>query len=394
MKKILFILKYRDNNNGPYSHGGGLSSGLYNSASMITEMLEIHGLDGKHCESKLIQVKDNNDIDREVNSFKPDLVVIEAVWVVPEKFEILTKLHPKVKWLIRGHSNMPFLAGEGNALDWLSRYVAIKNVYIATNTRSSLEDLTDIVLENYTDRQDRKVEQKILYFPNYYIAENFVGELPHRQVEHSFFGNVLHFLGIHCAKIIEHNHRDPKKEINVGCFGAIRLLKNQLVQATAAVRYAKKNDIHVYFHINSGRVEGDGGNPSIKNIRAVFKNSQHATLIEHEWMPHVEFIQLMDKMDISLQVSFSETFNIVSADAVSVGVPVVVSKEIDWVSSRYYADPTNVNDIVYKMEVAIKDSREGRHNVNQTGLNAYNKRSYIAVCDAINSILEHREHRL
>ena len=97
-------------------------------------------------------------------------------------------------------------------------------------------------------------------------------------------------------------------------------------------------------------------------------------------------------MDVCLQVSFSETFNIVTADAVSCGVPVVVSKEISWVASKYFADPTNAADITAKIEEAIKDSRTGIHNMNQTGLNAYNKRSHIAISDTLHAVMHYHPH--
>ena len=71
MTKVLFILKYRevsDPENGVYSYTG-LSSGLFNSARMVSEMLNADGLHGEECESKLVQVIDTNSIDREVTAF-------------------------------------------------------------------------------------------------------------------------------------------------------------------------------------------------------------------------------------------------------------------------------------------------------------------------------------
>jgi hypothetical protein len=385
MKKILFILKYRDVAGG-YS-GGGMSSGLFNSARMIKEMLDEHGIHQQPCNAKIVQVIDNNGIDAEVKSFQPDLVIIEAVWVVPEKFAVLTKLHPNVKWIIRGHSNVPFLAGEGNAINWISEYIKYKNVFVATNTVESVYDLNDVILERYSDRQDVRFGKKILYFPNFYNS-NVVDETP--PFKPGFLENVLHFLNFHAPKKYERLPHWRKKEINVGCFGAVRLLKNQLIQAVASIRYAKKHNCKVLFHINASRVEG-GGDPVIKNLRALFSGAEHVELVEHPWMPHDEFVRLIDTMDLSMQVSLSETFNIVTADAVSMGVPVVVSKEINWVSSKYQADPNKVNDIVAKMEEALRDGECGAHNVNQENLNAYNKRSHIAISNCLEEVLTFRD---
>ena len=81
-------------------------------------------------------------------------------------------------------------------------------------------------------------------------------------------------------------------------------------------------------------------------------------------------------MDIGLQVSFSETFNIVAADFVSNHIPVVVSKEINWASPSYYADPTNFDDIVSRMTVAKFESRVFFFDsLNLHGLKRYNEKS-------------------
>lgn len=389
--KILFILKYReitDQGGNCYSNSG-LSSGLYNSARMVKEMFDKHGMTGQRVESRLVQVIDNNGIDREVNLFKPDIVIIEAVWVVPEKFDVLIRLHPEVKWIIRGHSNVPFLAGEGNAIDWIIDYVKYENVFFATNTRESMRDLTDILSVHMPPHQ---VVEKMLFFPNFYIAYDMTPDLTFDAKPNDLVDELFHMLHFHVKKKYEHNPKNPKKELHVGCFGAVRLLKNHLIQAVAALRYARQADMKLFFHINVGRVEG-GGAPVLKNLRALFDGADGATLVEHQWLPHDQFVKVIDLMDIALQVSFSETFNIVTADAVTMGVPVVVSDDISWVASRYHADATDSDDIVKKMDVAFNDARRGEHNdFNQRGLNAYNYRSHAAICNAILDVLR-RSHR-
>jgi glycosyltransferase involved in cell wall biosynthesis len=362
---------------------------------MIKTMLDRFGIDGKACTTKLVQVIDNNDIDREVTDFRPTIVVVEAFWVVPEKFDVLTKLHPHVKWLIRGHSNMPFLAMEGSAIGWTGEYVKRKNVFLASNTPVSVADFQEVALARFSDEDRQRLSKKIFYFPNFYIAEDIVEQGLDSDVkipeEENMVERFLSYLQFYVPKKYEHDHRRPNPDIHVGCFGAVRPLKNHLVQAVAALRYARKVGLRLHFHINVGRVEG-GGDPIVKNLRALFKDAPNAKLVEHTWMPHDVFVRLVDMMDICLQVSFSETFNIVSADAVSCGVPVVVSNEINWVASKYFADPTSAADIVLKMEEAIKDSRHGHHNINQTGLNAYNKRSHVAISNTLQALKEFHDH--
>src|SRR6185437_13120675 len=61
-------------------------------------------------------------------------------WVVPEKFRVLIPLHPKVRWIVRIHSEIPFLAMEGIAMDWIARYTLLP-VEIACNSMRSFYDV-------------------------------------------------------------------------------------------------------------------------------------------------------------------------------------------------------------------------------------------------------------
>ena len=126
MPTVLFILKRKDNYN--HERDGkhvGLSTGLFNSASFVSDMLNDNGID-----SAMEVAVDNNCIDRLVSKHKPTFVVIEALWVVPQKFEVLQKLHPDVTWILRLHSEMPFMAGEGMAMNWIGEYSKIRNMRI------------------------------------------------------------------------------------------------------------------------------------------------------------------------------------------------------------------------------------------------------------------------
>ena len=163
--KVLFILKRREDYNSITHSHIGLSTGLYNSANFMNQMLKARGV-----HSELVVVVDNNCIDREVTKHKPTHVIIEALWVVPTKFAILQKLHPKVKWIIRVHSEMPFMAGEGMAMDWLGDYSQFGNVILAINAPRMLREISNYLqIKNGWD--DNKTNKKIIYLPNYYPNE-------------------------------------------------------------------------------------------------------------------------------------------------------------------------------------------------------------------------------
>ena len=350
--RVLFILKERfvnygaaayDENGNFEPYGYNVSSGLLNSARFVNEMLKHNGI-----HSHLVQVLDNNAIDREVHNFRPDVVVIEAFWVVPEKFEVLRKLHPNVKWIIRSHSEVPFLANEGNALDWAQKYLDQKNVFLSFNSKRATDDFISYFLAKNPLVKKHHIENRVVFLPNYYPVGD-VSE-PYR----------LYY----------------KDTVDIGGFGAIRPMKNQLLQAFAAVEFSRISGYRLRYHINAPRIEQNGDNV-LKNIRSLFAGLDDSyELVEHDWVEHHEFVKLVREMDIGLQVSFSETFNIVAADFVNNGVPMVGSEEIPFLFPLFQADMTDAHDIVKRMEYALLWKRIFRKfDPNKMKLNKYTHNS-------------------
>ena len=344
--KILFILKKREHFDKDKKLYGGLSSGLYNSVNFVHNM-KIEGV-----ESKIVIVNDNNYIDTEVNIYKPNYVIIEALWVVPEKFEVLTKLHPTVKWIIRLHSELPFLAGEGIAMDWIYKCSLYSNVSIACNSPRMVDEMKFFTGKN------------VVYLPNYYPPHNF------KLKNHTYINN---------------------NTLEIGCFGAIRPMKNHLIQALAAIEFSKSIGKKLNFHINSDRLEMNG-EPGLKNLVGLFERfkSEGHTLVCHSWFQHEEFLKICAKMDFGMQVSFSETFNIVSADLISQGIPIISTQELPWIIESATCDPTSSKDIIKKLKMMYKNPT---YNVvkNQESLKTYVNKTqsiwseyFTGVCDEDN----------
>jgi hypothetical protein len=333
---VLFILKRRPDFNLDLHNTKSMSTGLYNSAAFMADMCNASGIDA-HIEVAI----DNNCIDRLVTQHRPTHVIIEALWVVPSKFTILTKLHPTVKWIVRLHSEMPFLASEGMALDWIGDYSSIPNVIVAANGPRMLGEVS-LYLKVKQGWTDTEAKEKVIYLPNYYPQD-------YKQKEYQI----------------------NKEYIDIGCFGAVRPLKNHVLQAIAAIQFAEKIGKKLNFHINVGRVEGKG-EPVMSNLQGLFKQlyEKGHRLISNTWAPREEFLQLCAKMDIGLQVSFSETFNIVGADIISQGVPLVGSIEIPWCLEEYTARAQYCEEIYNAL---IKTHENPLHNVegNQKRLTEY-----------------------
>lgn len=302
-KRILFICK-RGSTYGFSSTYCRRSSGLYNSTQFIATALE-----AREVEARVVEVTDNNDIDRAITYFDPHLVVIEALWVVPEKFSLLKRLHPTVRWFVHLHSHIPFLALEGIAIQWLTQY-GERGVGTIVNSPKTLEALSSVL-----------PERSLRYLPNVY------GVKPQAP-----------------------KPKRPLAALNIGCFGALRPMKNQLLQALASLELASKLDLPLRFHINAARVE-TGGEPVLKNLRALLSPSE---LVEHPWLDPVEFRALLrSEIDLGLQISLSETFNVVSADYIASGIPIVVSPEVPWASRFSQAAPDSIRDMVRLMHRAL-----------------------------------------
>jgi len=261
---------------------------------------------------------DNNCIDRLVTEHNPTHVIIEALWVVPSKFAELTKLHPNVTWIIRLHSEMPFMAGEGIALDWMGDYASFNNVLIACNAPRMLGEVR-VFLKSKFRWSNEKTEDKVIYLPNFYPQEYSIKSFD-----------------------------KDKYWIDISCFGAVRPLKNHVLQALAALKFANSIKKQLRFHVNGDRIEMKG-DPILNNLKGMFQHFSTSTakheIIMHTWCPREQFLKVCSDMDIGMQCNHSETFNIVSADLVSQGVPIVGSSEIPWASRLFNAEPYNSDGI-------------------------------------------------
>lgn len=290
MKKVLFLLKM---SNTVYPDMGYPNINLSHAIRLVSNYIS---------NSEVRYVVDGNGIDREVYNYKPDICILEAVWATPEKIRELQQLHPNVRFIVRVHSQLEFLATEGIMFDWLFRYTC----EIASNHLETKNNL-ELILN-----------RDILYLPNIY---------PKPQ----------HFCGI----------KNPNK-LNISCFGSSRILKNQFTQAVAAIQYAEIYNKNLVFHVNKSDT------PIARNIRALFNNSNFE-LVEYDWMPVEEFLTITSVMDAGMQVSMTETFNVVAADHIWQGVPVVVSKQIDWLNSQIQ-DNYNIDEIVQELKSVIDNN--------------------------------------
>lgn len=152
-RRIQFILKQHQAKWTKECYASEIGNGLLNSVRFVSHMIDKYL---KSYTPDVVQVVDGNSIDREVTRFKPDIVVIEALWVTPEKIDELVRLHPDVMWIIRIHSEIPFLSTEGIAFDWMNRYLTNTKVRIASNSERMCRELPAVL------------KHPVLHLPNCY----------------------------------------------------------------------------------------------------------------------------------------------------------------------------------------------------------------------------------
>ena len=172
-----------------------------------------------------------------------------------------------------------------------------------------------------------------------------------------------------------------KNIIEIGCFGAVRPMKNQLNQALAAISWGNSLKKKIKFHINEDRVE-QKGESILKNLEYAFVNTPHE-LIKHPWMDHHNFIHIVKQMDLGMQVSFSETFNIVAADFVWNGIPIIGSNDIEWLSFLYKADPNSISSMQNRLYLAWYGRLINLQFLNYMKLESYN---YYALGQWLNTL--------
>jgi hypothetical protein len=338
MSKSLFLLKIREDYSTDPSYSGSyqIATGMYNSAKFMADMLTANGRP-----AEVALLPDANVIDAAVVGYQATHVIIEGLWVTPAKMAELMALprHAGRQWIIRIHSEIPFLATEGVAMDWISQYLAL-GVVVAPNSPRAHQQISWMA-ENLSPAVD---VTQVQLLPNYY-------PMPFEPLHSLEVGPVL----------------------KVGLFGAFRPLKNHLNQAFAAARFAERLGKTLELHVND-RIDA-GGAPAARNTRDLYMSvglGAGASVVLHEWEAREQFLTSVADMDLNLQVSMSETFNIVAADSINVGTPILVSKEVPW-AYPLFADPQNVDDMIQKMQATLSNTFVLQKN--RAGLTRYSKAS-------------------
>lgn len=291
--------------------------GLSNSSQFIVDFLSEASLD-----ATAEEVEDHEEVIQRLAILNPDTCVIEALWIRPERMRQIVTFFPSIKFYVRVHSHFPFLSAESVAMQWFREYKNIADDFgynrfqIASNHSQVSLTLSDMV---HTD---------VKYLPNLYRSVNAVLHKP---------------------------YDISRVSIHIGCFGASRILKNTLNQAVAAISAANALGKYLYFHINADPAE-QYSNPIIRNLVYLFDQQPNHFLMIDKWSEYSEFINTLSEIDLNLQNSFTETFNLVSCDSIYSGIPVITSNAIDWLPNDLkVVNEQDTNEISSKIISVFND---------------------------------------
>lgn len=354
----LFLLKqkssYDDYGYSDYTSGAGAAStytsdgymnyqaatGMWTSSQMVVDVLTKNGIS---CDISLAQ--DANSIDSIVTNLNPSTVFIEGLWVAPQKFTELIAIprHSSREWVVRIHSDMPFLATEGVAFSWFKQYLDI-GIKVAPNSFRLHRELSFIMSSmGYTNEA---IAEMLVFLPNCYPTN---------------------FPQLSSIDIMS------KETLDIACFGAIRVMKNHVMQAFNALEFCKIHGKKLRWHYNNNI--GSGGQGPHNNMIAMLQGIDGVELVPHEWEDRATFLNSISEVDVLLQLSLSETMNIVAADATYVGKPIIVSDEIMW-AHPLYGHPNDSSKTLKVMKV-IMNAPSFFVQANREGLRSYAQTSEI-----------------
>lgn len=303
--KLIFCPRNRSGSN--VSH-----TGLIVSAQSTARVLRMHGVN-----AYVRAVGNRDDIEALIASDSPTHIVINALWLPTAELFYLVQTYVHVHFAVLCHSNIAFLQAEPNAINLLHEAVDLElsslgNFQVAANSRNGAAGIR------------HAWECPAFYLPNLYYLDDTARVLRRR-----WNGGTL----------------------RIGSFGAMRPLKNPTASAFASLAIATALSTDLEYFVNGGRDDGGWASRLLPAVQAIFKGVKYAKLNVINWERWPDFRRTVRGMHLLLQPSFTETFNIVTADGVAEGIPSVVSDVIEWAPEHWRAHPDNTQDI----------ARVGRH---------------------------------
>jgi len=234
------------------------------------------------------------------------LVVLEGNALDFEQIGPLAAANSHAQFVWRCHSNIAFLQVEPTTIATMRAVIELSNVRLSGNHW------------RFTEWASEAWGRDVLYLPNIYRLP------PERE-------------------------RPPRvAPLRLGSFGALRLQKHQAVNAAAAILVARRLGCFAELFVNTDATSG--GSSVCRSIEEMTKDTP-VTVVKVPWQAAPDFRETVATMALCFQLSASETFSSVTADAAAAGVPTVVGEAIDWAPFDWQAP---IDDPLAAAEVGLR----------------------------------------
>ena len=315
--------------------------GLHVAGFSTAKVLEADGFD-----VTVFPVRHNVDIVESVDHYNETHaepithIVISAPWLSVWDLEALLINFHSTQFVVLSHSNVGFLQADPDGVYLLRQYMELSRRYPNLKVGGNSARFVDWMRDAYG--------YDAVLLPNLYSLENCK---PDRRWD---FGAPV---------------------LNIGAFGAVRPYKNLMTAAAAAVVISKQLFVPVNFHITYGGESDSTG--IVSAIEQMLANTR-VKLVAHRWEFWDKFVELVGSMDLLLQPSYTESFNMVTADGVFMGIPSVVSSAISWAPGQWKADSDNATEIArvglrLLIEGTAEAGRRALRNHNESSLHYWQK---------------------
>jgi hypothetical protein len=331
VKRVHLALFFKDFAVWLHSSCVGLNVAAYSTAKVLRE----NGID-----ATAFPVRHNVDVVNAIDQYNETHrerlthVVISAPWLSERDIKALLCGFPEIQFVVLSHSNVGFLQADPDGVYILRRYLDLSKAFTNLRVGGNSERFVAWFQMAYDDR--------IVLLPNLYSLAGYrpskvwVGSWP----------------------------------LRIGSFGAIRPLKNFMTSAGAALLIGKYHRVPVEFHMSCGGESS--GNGIVLAIEEMLARTG-VKLIKHEWELWDKFVQVVANMDLLIQPSYTESFNMITADGIRAGVASVVSPAIYWVPKEWQVDPDDAAGVALVgrqllAKPAANDGRKALANHNTFGL--------------------------
>jgi hypothetical protein len=289
--------------------------GLGVSAMNTAKVLRKHGIP-----ADVWPITNAQQLEKELSSSVTH-VVVSAPWIPTADLQRLALQCPEIRFAVNCHSNVGFLQADAQGVKLVREAMELEtgshNFHLAGNSSKFCRWIRSSFGHPCT------------YLPNLYYLESAAP--PARP---------LHGSG----------------PLRLGAFGATRPLKNLMSAAGAALEISRQLKTDTELWLSAGRSEG-GGDTILRAAHAMLDGLPNIRMVENGWQTWPKFRQSIAHMHLLLQPSYTESFNMVTADGIAEGVPSVVSDAIDWAPTHWKASADDVLDIARVGRYLLNDPR-------------------------------------